>query len=162
MRDLALYNDQLDRTQPQTLKLLYKLTAAKTVIAIPAHSASLVAFDAIASQAVIDSFLGTTNEFLLAAFDATSMGADAMAVIVNMGGQARSVLNMVARCYSASNTLVERQDQVSTGLTASTLETKIAVGANGNIALKVDWGNSPDMDTLAAGTIEILIDWLPK
>ena len=162
MRDLALYSDQLDRTQPQTLKLLYKITAAKTVIAIPANSATLVAFDVVASQAAIDSFLGTTNEFLLVAFDATAMGADAMAVIVNMKGQARSVLNMVARCYSASNTIVVRQDQASTALTASTLETKIAVGANGNIALKVDWGNSPDMDALEAGTIEILIDWLPK
>ena len=161
MQSINYWQDQWGKVQPQILRLQYGISAAKTAAPLVSNSASLITFDALASQAVIDAFLGTTNEFLLAAFDATSMGADTFGGLVNMDGQAHAVVQMVAKCYSASNTLVTRQ-VVGGALTASTLETKCAVGADGNMAFKVDFGNTPDFDALTAGTIEIEIHWISK
>ena len=158
---LFYYNDQWGKVQPQVLRLQYEITAAKTCKPIVSNSASLTAFDAIASQAVIDDFLGTSSEFTLAQFDATSMGADAFGAIVDMQGQAKSVVQMIARCYSNTGgaDLVTRQVKGGS-LTDSTLETAVECGADGNIACKVDFGNSPDLDALTAGTIDIEIHWI--
>lgn len=158
---LMYWQDQLGKVNPQVLRLQYSISAAVTAAPIVSNSASLITFVALASQAVIDDFLGTTNEFLLTAYDATSMGADAFGALVNMNGQCKTVVQMIARCYSASNTIVTRQ-VVGGALTASTLETKCAVGANGNIGVKVDFGNTPDFDALTAGTIELEILWISK
>ncbi len=89
------------------------------------------------------------------------MGNDAMGGIVNMCGQVKAVTQMIATCYSASNTVVTRQCR-NTGLTATTLETALALGTSGNVAFKVDWGNTPDFDGLTAGTIVIDIGWISK
>jgi hypothetical protein len=159
---LIYYNDQFGKVNPRILRLEYKITAAKTASALIPNSASLITFDAFASQSVIDNYLGSTNEFLLAAFDATSMGNDAFGGLVNMCGQAKKVTQMIATCYSATNTVVTRQCQVSTALTASTLTTEVAVGDQGNIGFKVDFGNTPDFDGLTAGTIVIAIHWISK
>lgn len=159
---LFYYNAELQKSQPRVLKLRYKITGAKTVKdLLGSGQAVLTAFDAIASQSVIDNHLGTEDEFDADAFDATAMGADAFAGIVNMAGQASKVIRMEARCYSASNTLVTRHAQGG-DLTASTLETAVAKGDDGNIAFKVDFGNTPDLDALTAGTIEIDIEWVAK
>ena len=158
---LFYYQDQWGKVQPQVLRLQYEITAAKTVKPIVSNSASLTTFDAIASQAVIDDFLGTSSEFTLAQFDATSMGAYAFGVIVDMQGQAKSAVMVVAKCYSGTSgsTLVTRQAKAGT-LTDSTLETAVARGADGNLACKVDFGNTPDFDGLTAGTIDIEIHWI--
>lgn len=158
---LFYYQDQWGKVQPQVLRLQYEITAAKTVKPIVSNSASLTTFDALASQAVIDDFLGTSSEFTLAQFDATSMGADAFGVIVDMKGQAKSVVQMVARCYSGTGgaTLVTRQVKGGS-LTDSTLETAVECGAEGNLACKVDFGNTPDFDALTSGTIDIEIHWI--
>lgn len=156
---LFYYNDQWGKVQPRILRLQYTITAATTCKPIVSNSASLVTYAAIAAQATIDDFLGTTSEFTAAQFDATSMGADAFGALIQMNGQCKSVVQMVARCYSASNTLVTRQVAGGT-LTASTLETAVQRGADGNIGLKVDFGNAPDFDALAAGTIDIEIHWI--
>lgn len=158
---LVYYNDQWGKVQPRVLRLQYTITGAVTIVPCVSNSASLTTFGAIASQSVIDNFLGTTSEFNYLAFDATSMGADAMGVIVQMNGQAAKLVQMVARCYSASNTLVTRQ--VGAGsLTATTLETACALGSSGNLALKLDWGNTPDFDGLTGGTIDIELHWISK
>lgn len=159
---LIYYNDQWSKVNPRVLRLEYKLTAVKTATSIIPNSASLATFDAFASQSVIDSYLGSTNEFLLAAFDATSMGNDTFGGLINMCGQARKVTQMIASCYSASNTLVTRQVQAGSALTATSLATEVAVGDQGNIGFKVDFGNTPDFDALAAGTIVISIFWVSK
>lgn len=161
---LFYWNDQFGKTQPRVLRLSYNITAAKTVSPVVANSATLTAFDAIASQTVIDNFLGTSSEFLVAAFDATSMGNDAFAVIVNMNGQAAKLVQAVARCYSGTGgaTLVTRQCQASSTLTASTLATEAALGSSGNLAMKVDFGNTPDFDALTSGTIEIELHYIAK
>ena len=132
MADTSLfyYQDQWGKVQPRILRLQYEITGAVTVVPIISNSATLVTFAAIAAQSTIDNFLGTTDEFTIAQYDGTSMGADAMGVLVNMQGQCKTVVMMVASCYSASNTLVTRQVQGGT-LTAATLETAIHVGADG-------------------------------
>lgn len=157
------WNEKLQRTVPQTLLLQWQITAAKTVSPLFQGLDTLNLFDAVASQAVIDSFLGTTNEFTAAQFDATSMGADAYGVIINMRGQAAAVGALEIVCYSGTggSTAVTRAVVAST-LTASTLETAAAIGANGNLAFKVDFGNTPDFDALTSGLIVASLTWLPK
>lgn len=161
---LAYYQDQFGKAVPHKLVLEFKLTAAKTASALVANSACLLAFDAIASQAVIDAHLGTSSEFAVAAFDATAMGNDTFAAIVNMGGQCKELTRVVAKCYSGTggSTLVERCVQASSSLTASTLATEAAKGSSGNVAVKVDFGNTPDFDALTSGTIVLEIYWLAK
>ncbi len=160
---LFYYNDQWGKVVPRCLRLEYKITGAVTASAIVPNSGSLITFGAIASQAVIDDYLGTTSEFLVAAFDATAMGADAMGGIVQLGGQAQAATMMVAECYSGTggSTLVTRQVQAGT-LTASTLETAYALGADGNLAFKIDWGNTPDFDALTSATIVVSLYWIAK
>jgi hypothetical protein len=157
------WNEKFGKTNPHVITLVYQITAAKTVSQVPQGTPTLTAFDAIASQSVIDDFLGTSSEFAVAAFDATAMGADAFAVIVNMQGQAAKLLYATAECYSGTggSTLVTRQT-LDTGLTASTLETAADCGADGNIAVKVDFGNTPDFDALTAGTIVVKLYWIAK
>lgn len=160
---LFAWQEKLGKTNPNCLTLVFQITAAKTVSPVPQGTPTLTAFDAIASQSVIDDFLGTTNEFLVAAFDATSMGNDAFACIVDMKGQVAKLLYATAECYSGTggSTLVIRE-ALNTGLTASTLETAASLGANGNLAMKVDFGNSPDFDALTAGTIVVKLYWVSK
>lgn len=158
---LVYYNERIQLSQPRVLRLLYTITGAVTVTDA-LRSGTLTTFGAIAAQSTIDTYLGTSSEFDYLAFDATSMGNDAMGVIVNMGGQVAEVYQMVARCYSASNTVVTRQVEDSSALTATSLTTEIAKGSSGNVALKVDWGNTPDFDALTAGTIDIQVYWRAK
>jgi len=162
MSDMHLFywQEQLYRTQPRILRLMYKITGAKTVAPIVSPIPALVSFDAI-TQAQIDAQLGTVNEFLAAAFDATSMGNDAFGGVIAMKGQCAKVLDMKAQCFSASNTIVTRQCQ-ALGLTASTLETALALGSQGNLGFKVNFGNTPDFDGLTDGTIVIDITWISK
>ncbi len=155
VKPAILWNDTLERCQPHIIHLAWKITAAVTVSKQLEGQPTLEAFGAIASQAVIDAFLGTTSEFDYLAFDATALNADVMGVILDMKGQCRKVLWMTAACYSGTDLVdsVFRGDHESSTLTASTLDTEVAVGANGNVAFKVDFGNSPDFDNLTAGLI---------
>lgn len=163
MQSLAYWHDGHGKTQPRRLKLVWNITGAKTAALIVPGAPVLWGFDATPlTSTLTDAFLGTTSEFPTVDFDSTSLGADAFGGVINMGGQCKKVVQMVARCYSASNTLVTRQCQGGTALTDSTLATECAVGANGNIGFKVDFGNTPDFDGLTAGTIEIEIDWISK
>lgn len=161
---LMYWNDQMLKAAPRTLKLVYDITGAAASTITPASTVSLTTYAAFASQAVIDDFLGTTNEFLLAAFDATSMGADAFGGLVNMNGQVQTLISMTAKCYSGTGgaTLVERSVLASSALTASTLATEAAKGADGNLGFKVDFGNTPDFDALTSGLIVIEFDYISK
>lgn len=160
---LFYYNDQWGKVIPRCLRLEYKITAAVTASPIIPNSGSLITFGAIASQSVIDNFLGTVDEFDYLAFDATAMGADAMGGIVNLNGQALAATEMVAECFSGTggSTLVTRQVQAGT-LTDSTLETAYQLGADGNLAFKINWGNTPDFDALTSGTIVVSLYWVAK
>lgn len=157
------WGDKAQRGQAQVMDLYYKITAAKTVSDLNKNTA-LTSFDAIASQSVIDDFLGTVDEFLVAAFDATAMGNDAFAAIVQMEGQASELLGATATCYSGSNgaTVVTQGVAASSSLTASTLSTEAALGDYGNLAVRVAFGNTPDFDALTSGLIHLQLVYRSK
>lgn len=159
---LKYYNEQLQAVAPIRTVLTFKITGAAAAAPIVPNSASLISFGAI-SQAQINELLGSTNEFDAAAFDSTAMGADATGVIANFGGQIRKLSHVNMRCFSGTGGAdrVERSAQAGT-LTASTLETACAVSSKGNLGVKTNWGNTPDMDALTGGTIEIEVFWFPK
>jgi hypothetical protein len=161
---LTYWSDKLGKTMPRTLRLEFNITGAAASSLVTSGAPVLTTYGAFASQAVIDNFLGTTNEFLLAAFDATAMGADAFGGIIDMKGQCAKVTSMTAICYSGTGgaTKVENCVQAVSPLTASTLATEVAKGANGNIGFRVNFGNTPDFDGLSAGTIVIEICWISK
>lgn len=157
---LFYYNSQLGKVVPNQVRLHFKITGAKACEPIVPNSAILTSYDAIASQAVINSFLGTTNEFLVSAFDATAMGTNAFAVIVNMNGQGKQLLSVTATVFSGSNgaTVAECAD-VAEGLTASTLACEGALGVNGNFAGRFVLSG---LDALTSGLIEVVFNWISK
>jgi hypothetical protein len=144
----------------------FDITAAVTQSPLPIDDVScLNGFAAAAfTQALIDAHLGTSSEFTAAQFDATSMGADAQGIIIDMGGQADELVYVECQCISGTEgtTTVNRRAKASSTLTDSTLATEAALGANGNIGVKVDWGNSPDFDGLTAGQVIIRVHWRSK
>lgn len=164
MADTSLfyYNPALAKTNARCLSLQFQITGAKTVVSLPMGPPVLNTFDAIASQAVIDNFLDTVSEFNYLAFDATSMGTDAQGVIINMDGQASAVTGMECRCYSGTppTTLVSRATYPIATLTNTTLQTAVALGIYGNLALKLNWGNS--FDGFTDGYIIMDIYWISK
>ena len=161
---LHYWNEKLSKSLPRKLELVWEITAAKTVSPLIQGLPALTTFDAFASQAVIDAALGTSSEFLLAAFDATAMGADTFGGVVNVSGQGAKLVHMSAKCYSGTggSTIVERAVKSSSALTASTLASECALGANGNMAFKVDFGNTPDFDALTSGLIVVKLMWVAK
>lgn len=158
---LMYWQEKLGRTQPRSLKFAFEITAAKTISPLVAGIPALTAFDAVASQSVIDTHLGTTNEFLVAAFDATSQGTDAFSVIVNLGKQAEKLLFAKASVHSGTNglTLTESGVKSSSALTASTLASECAKGADGNVAAKFVLTG---VDALTAGIIVVEFAWISK
>lgn len=146
---LFFWQDKIGKTNPHLLDLTFQITAAKTVSAVPLGTPTLTAFDAIASQSVINDFLGTTDEFLVAAFDATSMGTDAFAVIVNMAGQADELFK-VEFYVDDGSALDSRAILPVATLTGSSLTTQTAKGAYGNVALRMVYTG---LDALTSGII---------
>ena len=157
---LMYYNDQWGKVIPRCLRLEYGITGAKAASALVPNSGSYVFFDALTAQTQVDNFLGTTNEFLYTVFGSTAMGADAFGGLVNLGGQAAVVTQMVAECYSASDTLVTRQAVNATITDAAT--TQVQRGSSGNVGFVVQFGNTPDFDGLTGGTIVVSIYWVSK
>ncbi len=156
------WNDQLQFADVRELSLMFQITGAKTIVPVPYTACSYTSFDAISAQSVIDGFLGTTSEFLVAAFDSTSLGTDALGIIVNMKGQCSELYAM--RYVSMSGTGGTTQDPkgfVSTaaGLTSSSLTNQCALGANGNIAGRIV---SSGLDAITSGLILIQFYWRAK
>ncbi len=165
--DVFLWNDKFGKRTEQLI-LEWDITGAKTVVTRPMGMPVLTAFDAIASQAVINTFLGTTDEFNYLAFDGTALGADSFGVIVNMAGQAATLLSVEMSSYgtyatAGSETEVRRASPaVAAGLTVSSNTNEAALGANGNIAFRMVFGNSPDFDGQTSGLLVARINWISK
>jgi hypothetical protein len=166
---IVFWQEALLKSTPRAIKLRYNITAAVTFVAqVPGYPA-LVSAGAI-TLAQLDAALHKSNgdnvsgEFTAAQFDATSMGADVFGGVVDMHGQVKTLLNMVAKAYSGTGgaTLVERSVASSTSLTASTLVTECAKGSEGNVGFKVDFGNTPDFDALTAGQVHVDLEWISK
>ena len=151
----AFWSDKVGRGAPVLTWFLYQITGAKTVKALDAN-ASKVSFDAFADQATIDSFLGTTNEFLLAAFDSTAMGTAAFGGVIDFKGQVKSLKGMI---YGVGAAQAMTSFPASAALTASTLATECAKGANGNVGFRVV---ITGLDALTSGLIAVGILWEPK
>lgn len=147
------WSDSAQRGEALHLDLYYKITGAKTVTDLNSNVA-LSSFDAVASQSVINDFLGTTDEFLVAAFDATAMGTDAFAVIVNMAGQSAELLVAQAETYSGANglTVLPAGIASSSSLTASSHTSQAALGAYGNMAARFVLTG---VDALTSGVIHV-------
>lgn len=162
MQSFLYWNNKLPKTQTRVLRLEYEITGAKTVSEIVPGGAALVDFDAI-TQAEIDDHLGSSSEFAAAKFDATAMGDDHFGGVIDMKGQVQKLALMRARCYSgtAGATLVEQAIKPD-GMTASTTGTEAELSDEGNIAFKVNFGNTPDFDGLTAGLIEIEFHFIGK
>ena len=162
MSDTSLFNyqEKFGRTQPRVLRLNWKITDAVTIVPVPLGVPVLTTFSAISAQATIDAFLGTTSEFNYLAFDATSMGTDGFGVIVDMKGQAARVDGFKCTVYSGTDFSVPYAVGAwNAGITASTLESACAKGANGNIAVKCSFTQSGNVDSLTAGFIQMEIYW---
>lgn len=148
---LFFWQDKIGRNNPHVVQFMFQITAAKTVSQLPQGTPVLTSFDALASQAVIDSFLGTTNEFLLAQFDATSLGVDAFGCIVNFGRQADQ-LYAVEAYVDDLTTRVDVAMAASTTLSSSSLTNGCAKGADGNIAARLVMTG---LDALTSGILSI-------
>lgn len=166
---LFYWGEKHAKSQPRVMDFTYNFTAAKTVVPSIQGADSFTFFDAI-TQAQIDTYLGSTNDFLATLFDATAMGADTFGGIIRMSGspstfaQGFQTNKMEAVCYSGTggSTSVARIAQGTAGLTASTLETACGISPLGNFAFKIDFGNTPDFDALTAGTIVVRLYWISK
>jgi len=162
-------NEKHAKTQPQVMDFTFKITAAKTVTAYPQGADCYSFFDAI-TQANVDAYLGSDDDFSYLLWDSTSMGADTFGGIVRMSGapstyaQAASIVRMEAKCYSGTGftTIVERGALGATGMTATTLETACGISTLGNLGFKIDFGNTPDFDGLTSGIITVRLWWIPK
>ena len=161
-------NEKHAKSQPRSMEFVFRITAAKTVVAVPVGADCFTFFDAI-TQAQIDAYLSnpqltSSADFAVALFDATAMGADTFGGIINMLGQASSVISLEASCYSGTggSTVVTRAVSSFNALTASTLETAVGISAAGNLAFKVDFGNTPDFDALTSGFIVIKVKYISK
>lgn len=157
---LFYWNEKFGKTEPRKTTIVYKITGAKTAVQLPVGGPADLTFDGYTTQAQIDNFLGTTNEFLVADLDSTAVGADSIAVLINMEGQAAYVAALEAKCYSSTggSTLVTRA-WYEADLTTS-VETAVELGSEGNIALKVNFGNTPDFDALTDGLIILDVYWI--
>jgi len=157
------WQEQLGSTQPHTLKFPFQITAAKTVSLKPQGVGAVLSFfDALASQAVIDTFFDSTNEFTLAKFDATSMGADTFGVLVNCAKQVKKLVAARAVCYSGTDGQTVVQTATMTALADSTLASQASVSSLGNLGAKFNFGNTPDFDALTAGIIVVEFDVIFK
>jgi hypothetical protein len=146
---LFFWQDKIGKTNPHVVDFTFQITAAKTITNVPVGTPVLTSFDAIASQSVINDFLGTTDEFLVAAFDATAMGTDAFACIVNMAGQVDDLFKVEYYIDDGSTHADVAKLPVAT-LTASSLSTQCAKGAYGNMALRLVYTG---LDALTSGII---------
>lgn len=159
---LMYWDEGHPKTQSNELEFSFTITAGKTITPTLVGRPVMVGFDAaaFASQAAIDSFLGTTNEFLLAAFDSTSLGTDAFAIIVRMGGQAAK-LDYASITHIPANV---EASYLAAGIAAGTLNsssltTKAAIGASGNLAARFVLTG---LDALTDGLLVVKIKWVSK
>ena len=156
------WSTQLQLADVRTTRLLYQITGTKTVSPLPVNTATFTFFDALSSQAQINDFLGTTNEFLYTAFGSTAMGNDAFAGLVAMNNQAADLYGVSGNVFSGSNGATVTPQGVTESAITDTLATQCEIGAYGNIAFKFAWGNTPDFDALTSGLIVVDLYWAPK
>ena len=156
---ITYWSDKVQRGEPLITKFSFKITAAKTVFD-QTKNAVMTFWDALASQAVVDTFLGTTSEFVYTLFGSTAMGTDAFGGIIDFGGEVKELVKVNVKLRSGTNfgTLVENESYpVSAILDA--LEMQCALGANGNVGFH---SVLTGVDILTSGSIEVTVYWYSK
>ena len=99
---LFYYNPEFNKTDPYVTTFHFTLTGNGTtqvVTPVLLGAPILTTVGAIAAQSTIDNFLGTSSEFTIAQFSATSMAAQAFGGIINMSGQAVQAVAVEASYY---------------------------------------------------------------
>jgi len=158
---LVYSNDKHAKSQPRQLFFRLDVTGAKTNTKVPVGADALVVYDAIATQSVIDTYLGTTSEFLVAAFDATAMGANELGLIVDMKGQCGKVVGAGVKFYTEAGVIaVDLNAKAVATLTASTAISECAAGSLGNIAVK--FMDITGLDAATDGYLVVDIHWIAK
>lgn len=152
-----LANDALARHQKASIELIYDVTGAKTgkLAALPPQA--IVGYDAADfTQGAIDALLGSTNEFLATAFGSTAMATDAIALVLNCGGQVAAV-HGVEILALAGTTQTQQVGLVAAMADSSAAVARVAKSAQGNLALQCV---VTDLDAATAGKllIKILVD----
>ncbi|HYD02008.1 MAG TPA: hypothetical protein VEB22_12340 [Phycisphaerales bacterium] len=112
------WNDKLQSSQPQCVRLAFKITGAKTVTEVlgaPVAYTFDAGLDTAAEiAAILPDLAAATDEFTAAtAWGSTAMGTDAFGFIVDMGGQARKVLYVEARLYGGSDANITSMNGVT-------------------------------------------------
>lgn len=157
---LAYYSSVLGSADVYEMTFAFVTSASRVSTPSPPSNAFLNTTPGLTSQATIDDFLGTTNEFLLAQFDGVSMGTDTFGLIVDMKGQCKSVhgAHLMVAPIAGQTVLHSLQSPVAT-LSSSTISNQVAVGANGNIGLKC---LATGYNGINDGVIFVKILWQPK
>lgn len=173
---LIYMNEQIYQREDELIIKL-KITGAGTQTLLPLNNSAVLAFQtaAVPTQAAIDAFLGSSSEFLAAQFNATSIGVDALGLLVNMSGQksgvtsltanpntnsaqASSVLAYEARMYSGSQGATIVQEGAVSGTLASTsLTAGVQGGSCGNIGVRAVLSG---LNALTSGLIVVRIHWI--
>ena len=161
---IMYWQEKLGKTQVRQLRIVWTTSSGTFTEKLPGNPIYFTQ-GAIATQSVIDNFLGTSSEFDYLAFDATSMGTDAVGVIIDMKGQAAKVSHATLDAYSGTHgvTLAGART-LTTAITATTLETAVACGASatitgsGNLAFK---GVISGLDS-HTGVVVLTVNWISK
>ena len=161
---LVYYQEKLLKTQARKLTFHWSVASGAPTLLV-AGAPILVTQAAISAQATIDSFLGTTSEFDYLAFDATSMGTDAIGFIIDMKGQARTAVWTELKVFTSTNGVTQAGSRAAGGtMAATTLGAGLLCGASasvtgsGNLACRHVIGSLDSAD----GTLELSVYWIAK
>lgn len=168
-----MLNDQFN-CKTNLMSLQYLITAGNTFTPLPLSMGPAVlqvlGGTGLTAQSQIDNFLLTSNEFLLAGLNSTSVPSDSFGGVVKMNGanestesiigQCKSVQMMEVKLFSGSHnaTWSTTACASSSSLTASSAITQIAVGANGDIAFKAVMASG--FSALTSGLFQVDIYWV--
>lgn len=106
-QSLAYWDDRLGKSVAREEVFTYVLTSGAMV---PKQAYPVLLTTGALTQATIDAFLGSSTEVNYLNFDATSMGTDALGIIVNMAGQVKSLeyVEFIMRSGTGNVTTVRR------------------------------------------------------
>ena len=159
MQPNTYWSDKLQRGECERTVLLYR--KANTTVVQYEGNASLASCGAIADADIAAFLKLAASPFTLLAFDSTSMGNDVFGAIIDFQGQVRELVMVEAEYIgeAVGTTIagVHLGIPKSASMTATSLVTQ-ADAVGGNVAVKVDFGNTPDFDG-TAGWVKLTVHW---
>lgn len=159
MSSLSYWSPEVASADYYRLDIKFNFNGQKDITPEPPNKASFTFFDELTSQAQIDDFLGTANEFLYTDFNDTSMGTDTLGIIINMEKQVREcngfIFNTAALTGQTPETRKAVGEVVST-IDGTQIKNQIAVGGEGNLAMIL---SVSALDTQPTGIMVVSIGW---